>query len=287
MSNTKITIVICFALFVIFVLPSLYSCQSISIDNFAKTGPLGDTIGGIAAPIIGIINIVLLICTLRKQLDFNKRQIALQREEQFKSTFFQMLGTQRESSNEIKGKFLSRSIESYLEGNIASGAEYFHCAKNELRIIFDVLDRKTPDNESLTINTKERFHITPRKMEDYRVLSDIQKIAMAYNLFYEEHPEIGNYFRHLYHILKFISQEEMLTRKQNVKSQISYKEYADILQATLSFDELCLAYYNCFIFTNAKRKVKEYDFLENLKKRDLINPERDYQADIYIKKINP
>lgn len=45
-------------------------------DNlvFAETGQIGDTIGGITAPFIGIINIILLVFTLRAQLCFNMNQ---------------------------------------------------------------------------------------------------------------------------------------------------------------------------------------------------------------------
>lgn len=45
-------------------------------DNliFSETGQIGDTIGGITAPFIGIINILLLVLTLRAQLHFNMDQ---------------------------------------------------------------------------------------------------------------------------------------------------------------------------------------------------------------------
>ena len=37
-----------------------------------STGWIGDTLGGITAPFIGFVNIVLLIWTLHKQIEFNK-----------------------------------------------------------------------------------------------------------------------------------------------------------------------------------------------------------------------
>ncbi len=43
--------------------------------RFTETGQIGDTIGGITSPIIGICSIVLLFLTLRAQLNFNKSQV--------------------------------------------------------------------------------------------------------------------------------------------------------------------------------------------------------------------
>lgn len=75
MSNTKIIIILlvvlvaaCLAPFV-FTRPAL--CEWFS---FSSTGQIGDTIGGITAPIIGLCSIILLIFTLKAQLDFNRKQ---------------------------------------------------------------------------------------------------------------------------------------------------------------------------------------------------------------------
>lgn len=42
--------------------------------DFSQTGSIGDTIGGITAPFIGLVSILLLWWTLKEQLKFNKRQ---------------------------------------------------------------------------------------------------------------------------------------------------------------------------------------------------------------------
>ena len=43
--------------------------------NFKSTGQIEDTIGGITAPIIGLISIILLYITFREQREFNKKQV--------------------------------------------------------------------------------------------------------------------------------------------------------------------------------------------------------------------
>lgn len=42
--------------------------------NFSNTGEIGDTIGGITAPFVGLVSILLLWWTLRAQLEFNAKQ---------------------------------------------------------------------------------------------------------------------------------------------------------------------------------------------------------------------
>ena len=53
----------------IFTSPSLYEWL-----NFTETGQIGDTIGGITSPFIGVLSIILLYLTLKEQTQFNKSQ---------------------------------------------------------------------------------------------------------------------------------------------------------------------------------------------------------------------
>lgn len=110
-----------------------------------STGWIGDTIGGITAPFIGLVNILLLIWTLHKQIEFNEDQLKTQRNEQFKAAFFQMLQTQRELLHEVNGTFLSRNMKGNVLGDKVSGLDYFHDAGLELKTLFDVLEGKLND----------------------------------------------------------------------------------------------------------------------------------------------
>ena len=49
--------------------------------DFTNTGQIGDTIGGITAPIIGLISIGLLYITFKEQREFNKKQVEFNKEE--------------------------------------------------------------------------------------------------------------------------------------------------------------------------------------------------------------
>ena len=56
---------------IIFVHPSPFKCKYF---DFTSTGSIGDTIGGITAPFIGLLSILLLWWTLKEQLAFNREQ---------------------------------------------------------------------------------------------------------------------------------------------------------------------------------------------------------------------
>ena len=49
--------------------------------DFTNTGQIGDTIGGITAPIIGLISIGLLYITFKEQREFNKKQVEFNKEQ--------------------------------------------------------------------------------------------------------------------------------------------------------------------------------------------------------------
>lgn len=62
-------IILCFLSIFLFTLPSF-----IPHFNISNTGSIGDTIGGITAPIIGIFSAILLFLALTKQVESNKEQ---------------------------------------------------------------------------------------------------------------------------------------------------------------------------------------------------------------------
>lgn len=45
--------------------------------DFSQSGQIGDTIGGITTPIVGLVSILLLWWTLREQVKFNAQQISI------------------------------------------------------------------------------------------------------------------------------------------------------------------------------------------------------------------
>lgn len=146
--------------------PILFTQKWSNID-FMETGQIGDTIGGTTAPIIGLLSVLLLFYTLWEQIEFNKKQKEISIDEQFKSTFFNLLQTQRDILERVSGKFTKLGLfvyEEYPQHNNdikimkenkewatvknkpieveSRGLEFFKLAKEQLQLIFYSLDSK-------------------------------------------------------------------------------------------------------------------------------------------------
>lgn len=59
----------------VLVMPYIFTRSSFSGVVFTETGQIGDTLGGITAPFIGIVSIFLLVKTLSEQQKFNQKQV--------------------------------------------------------------------------------------------------------------------------------------------------------------------------------------------------------------------
>lgn len=70
-------LIICAILFIPFVCTIIFIIRKYEICNleYIQTEHIGDIIGGITAPIIGLISIWLLYRTFREQREFNKKQV--------------------------------------------------------------------------------------------------------------------------------------------------------------------------------------------------------------------
>lgn len=114
------------------------------IVDFSNKGDIGSTIGGTTAPFIGILSILLLFYTLWEQIKFNKAQKGISADEQFKSTFFNLLQTQRDILSKISGEFSYLNYynvsDEYKENS--EGLKFFNSAKIQLRLIFSTLNCK-------------------------------------------------------------------------------------------------------------------------------------------------
>lgn len=58
----------------ILALPYIFTRDALFGISFSNTGNIGDTIGGITAPFVGLVSIILLYITLYEQLKINRKQ---------------------------------------------------------------------------------------------------------------------------------------------------------------------------------------------------------------------
>lgn len=75
-SERKIPILLSIIVIITIIAPTLLTRPAYcELFDFTKTGGIGDTIGGITAPILGFVSIFLLYKTFREQQKFNRSQI--------------------------------------------------------------------------------------------------------------------------------------------------------------------------------------------------------------------
>lgn len=148
--------------------------------------------------------------------------------QQFENNFFQLLNQQRDIIKTLNGKIGKRSY---------SGYGFIKAIHEELKVPMD-------DPEIMTLSGNNLRY----KINDFYT-----------DLFNEHTSQLGHYLRHLYHILKYIDISYIEEKKK--------KEYADILQAQMTTDELYLLALNGvseFGWKKAKPLIDKYSLLENL-----------------------
>ena len=329
-SKGKIIIGVCLCLVAILLAPYLLTrpfCEELS---FVDTGQIGDTIGGTTAPIVGIVSIVLLAYTLIEQLKFNAKQVDLQRQEQFKTTFFELLKEQRDIKNSLFTNYEGVDMKNptKIQKIPVKGLEFFRMGSFVLKNLFDSMeyghychtyDSKEIDAQLVGLDTysedyyeddqgnlhsfdfekiktqskfcflNDKYKITNEEFEAYKHLNVEQKIEFVYRRFFNVHEECGNYFRHLYRILRFVSksEEEELNDIENcvVRQQISkrYFELVQFVQAQMSTRELLMVFYNSFSFPKLRDLLIKYNLLENLTVENLIDKNHNCIIDYHLK----
>ncbi|WP_185993662.1 putative phage abortive infection protein [Variovorax sp. KBS0712] len=168
----------------------------------------------------------------RTVLDGQKTQMEAQADtlklQQFEATFFQLLRTH--------GEIVSAIDLAAPGGRVTQGRDCFKVFYSRFRTKAASVPSNTPD--------MERF-------------------SKSYDEFYKEHEhEIGHYFRHLYHIIKFVDSSNVAAPRR----------YTSFVRAQISTFESLLLFYNCLSshgVLNFKPLVEKYGLLKHLPRDDL------------------
>lgn len=97
----------------------------------------------------------------------------------------------------------------------------------------------------------------------------IQEVGMSYFDEFHTTTAFDHYFRHLYTILKFVTENKWLGEEKQY-------QYATFVRATLSRYELVMLYYNGFFHPKMKKMIEKYCMLNNLRK-DLLPMSLEYK----------
>lgn len=219
--------------------PIIIYCITLRTEKFAESsgdfGVFGDYIGGTVGTVVGIISIFLLYETYTSQVRFARRQDAVAKFQQFEATFFNLLEQQQMLREQLRG---------VIGDNEFQGLSYLKRLREDLSDALSCLnyriDEITVDNKVLLKNVVNQLYL---------------------DFFLPNVSHLGHYFRHIYHILKYVDDSHIP----------EVKGYVDILQAQLSNDELYLLAING-ISNYGRRKMlplmDKYSLLENLNAND-------------------
>lgn len=269
--------------------------------NSEKLNPneIGDSIGGILNPVIGLLVSILTFLAFYMQKIANdeiKDQFKIQ---QFESQFYEMLRLHKENVNEIEIKTVDKDL--------LGGRQVFYEMKKELEILLTFTKdyfQKPLDNE-LFIYAYEKFFwgfnneikiskipLTDTNFDENSFESELNKLKklektqtsfdaeiLKNNLkipFLEgHHSYLGHYYRHLFYTVKFVVSKKFLSRELKLN-------YLRTLRAQLSNYEQIMLYYNWLSeYGNAWENkdnnfLTEYKMIHNLWYTELID-------DSYIK----
>lgn len=119
MENKKLTndklinngLIICFILLILSVFaPLVLTEESISFVSFIGKGEIGDTIGGITSPFIGLISAILVYLALKAQIDANIQVSSQFQLQKFENQFYEMIRLHKENVNEMTIKGYDKEI---------------------------------------------------------------------------------------------------------------------------------------------------------------------------------
>lgn len=210
-------------------------------------GEFGDIFGAVNALFSGLAFWGLII-TIRQQRDdlrLQSRELKETKEEfrdqNFQTTFFNLLKTQREIINEFHLNILFLNNDGNKASRSSDGRRLFRALKKELQAIFKALELETYsdyDPERIECNiqsypnsnkeesdelhdyikkeakyyTLHFYGINEEKFNEYKSFTEdqiIEKVKFVYTLFFhKQNYAVGHYFRHFYHTLLFLEKSE-------------------------------------------------------------------------------
>ncbi len=286
-----------------------------------KQGVFGDKFGFTNSlfSALGLAGIIYSILLQQKELNLQRKELSDTRDEfkdqNFQTTFFNLLKTQSQIATEISVKIWNlRSYDAEVSKDF-DGRKFFNQSKSELSRIVIALthprysiyhkwdehdDQHGPNSaEEAEATAQSRnitytffyYNITEDMWKSAKKMQPIEMAKFAYGIFFNRfHYVVGHYFRHIYHILNFLNKTEiqkinnLLKPDDKLDVELEFQQYADFVQAQMSAPELFLLFYNSLPFPKLQVLLIKYKILENLPVEDLISPAHNCIEGIILKK---
>lgn len=212
--------------------PMLFTLHGLECFNFNKTGAVGDTIGGLTAPFIGVLNAILLYMTLKRQDDeLNRSEILRRQDEARRDKEMRILEMQR--------------TEQKLREDINRSSDYIERQYESLKLTFRFHDEHVIRDEEG--NKQEFIYDGAHFGRD--------ALTIAQYIFYHSKPKLSHYnisliewgtFRdkiiliinEIHKIVSFIDQSEL-----NLDSKILNYHFLTIHLAEIHYFLHCIERY--------------------------------------------
>jgi hypothetical protein len=282
-------------------------------DINAARGQFGDKFGAINALFAGfafagiIFTILLQSRELKQTKAMLEDQMKESKGERFDGTFFQLIGLHNDLTAKLESLSLSgrRAFEAFNERLRQSDQDFLaflafrKLSAEEVMALSDAAAGGEPSTRELRIAleldrfagrllSKDRANIASQLKDGASTCQKYlredpayheDKIKVAYSLVAEyQIDEFAHYFRNLYHILRFISESDLISDSEK-------QRYAKILRSQLSEVELWALFYNSITQIKIKgrdnlelgcpkmgRLLQKFDMLQNLGEKNLIHP---------------
>ncbi len=320
------TLVFGIAIIFLFSLKSPFNDWSFN-TNPELFGLYGNFIGGFVGTLFSLVAVLLLYKTLiaqqrslTKQDEVISNQKLTSEIERFETTFFNLLKTQQEITNNIKSYFYSLNDNISTVTYTVQGREFFAYSRSELSKIWKTIendkylgsfdeddtqyiqheieqlyDPSSPkftseidaNYEEQAIMNKERlklaikqYRISNKYWEQVHKYDTQKKLEVIYGLFFQRYHYAIGHYYR--HLYHIINFVKQFEKSRTEFNEMS-KRYIDFIQAQMSSYEMMLLFYNAISFPRLLTLLIKYNFLENLAIEDLIDESHNCISGIKLK----
>lgn len=269
-----------------------------SLHNITKptTSDIVGNVSAIIGVVIAIIAAILTFFAFWVQFEANQQQKLDLKRERFENKFYKMLDIQIKNAEnlvigkETKGRscFVKFTTELTIAKNIIDeiikknsiNSSNLWLSKHwdhKLRFVYTIFFFGTGENSEkyytnelssegkrllLLFNKEKESHVDKNMIKDYNSAGCIEKVnKLQYCLFQGHVNKLSFYYRHLYQIVKFVTNSD-----HNFLSYKDKLDYIKIIRAQLSDYEQLLLYYNAISWFKAEWSdpICKYQILKNI-----------------------
>lgn len=244
---------------------------NLSENTTAKATQLSAVFAGVSALFSGLAfaGLIISLRSQTKQFDTQNKQFQEELKTQ-KDQFDKQFKTQQEQfDQQFKKASDQQAVNTIfqlinLHHEIVKNLEMTIKTQQELKIVEILSLGKATRHEKIQGKACLKLILTEINDEVKQISQGstapltFEKIDEVYRRYHDAyHATLAHYLRHLYHVLRFINEESGLTPGEQ-------QNYASILAAQLSADELGIMFYNAFLFEKAADIYKQYYIFQRI-----------------------